>query len=73
MPAESIRTIAHPYRRAGFGATRADLEAYAARGYEACVDDLLSDTAPAWMGDDIIRRFHDDQSGMMGPFRPAST
>ena len=25
------------------------------------------------MGDDIIRRFHDDQSGMMGPFGPASS
>ena len=73
MPAENIQTIAHLYRRAGFGATREDLEVYAARGYEACVDDLLADTAPAWMGDDIIRRFHDDQSGMVGPFGPAST
>jgi hypothetical protein len=33
--------MAHLLRRAGFGATRAELEAYATKGYEATVEELL--------------------------------
>ena len=40
MP-EDIGLMAHLLRRAGFGATRAELEAYAAKGYEATVEELL--------------------------------
>ena len=73
MSEKSVELMAHLYRRAGFGATADELGTYAARGYDTCVEDLLDDAPSEWMGDDIIRRFHDDQSGMMGPFGPAST
>ncbi len=33
--------MAHLLRRAGFGAPRDELEAYAAKGYEATVEELL--------------------------------
>jgi hypothetical protein len=33
--------MAHLLRRAGFGATRDELERYVDRGYEATVDELL--------------------------------
>ena len=36
-----IELMAHLYRRAGFNATRDEIEAAAAKGYEATVDDLL--------------------------------
>src|ERR1700744_6139758 len=39
---DNIALMAHLMRRAGFGASRDELEARAARGYEATVDELLS-------------------------------
>ena len=38
---EDIGLMAHLMRRAGFGATRDELEARAAKGYEATVEELL--------------------------------
>ncbi|HTB46774.1 MAG TPA: DUF1800 domain-containing protein [Acetobacteraceae bacterium] len=44
---QDIALIAHLMRRAGFGATRDELEARAAKGYEATVEELLNpDTQP---------------------------
>jgi uncharacterized protein (DUF1800 family) len=40
--ADDIGLIAHLMRRAGFGATRAELEERAAKGYDATVEELLS-------------------------------
>src|SRR5437762_5133846 len=40
-PLTERELIAHLYRRAGFGATAAELDAALARGYESSVDDLL--------------------------------
>ena len=40
--AEDIALMAHLMRRAGFGATREELEARAAKGYDATVDELLN-------------------------------
>ncbi|MGE3539012.1 MAG: DUF1800 family protein [Candidatus Tectimicrobiota bacterium] len=54
--------MAHLLRRAGFGATRDDLEAYAARGYESVVEELLHPGDPQAMPEDLIRRYHVDQS-----------
>jgi uncharacterized protein (DUF1800 family) len=54
--------MAHLLRRAGFGATRQELEGYLAKGYEAVVDDLLNPSDPQNMPDDVIRRYHPDQS-----------
>ena len=62
-----VELIAHLMRRAGFGATRDQLEAHAANGYESTVDELLDPGEERRIGDDLIRRFHPELSGMMGP------
>jgi hypothetical protein len=41
MAQEDIALMAHLLRRAGFGATRDELERYVAQGYEATVEELL--------------------------------
>ena len=41
MASEDIALMAHLMRRAGFGASREELEARVARGYEATVEELL--------------------------------
>src|SRR5438093_7897223 len=45
MASEDIALMAHLMRRAGFGASREELEVRAARGYEATVEELLQPTA----------------------------
>ena len=67
MGNRNIEQIAHLMRRAGFGATRDQLEEFAVRGYEATVEELLDQSHEQRMGDDVIRRFHPELSGMMGP------
>ena len=42
MANQDIELMAHLMRRAGFGATRDELEARAAKGYEATVEELLN-------------------------------
>ncbi len=61
MNSQDIELMAHLMRRAGFSATRDELEANVARGYEAVVEDLLHPGDPQNMPDDIIRRYHVDQ------------
>ena len=41
MADKDIALMAHLFRRAGFGATRDELESYVAKGYEATVEELL--------------------------------
>ena len=41
MAKQDIALMAHLMRRAGFGATREELEERAAKGYEATVEELL--------------------------------
>ena len=41
MANSDIALMAHLMRRAGFGATREELEARVAKGYEATVEELL--------------------------------
>ena len=41
MSSQDIALMAHLLRRAGFGATRDELEAFVADGYEATVEGLL--------------------------------
>ena len=67
MGNSDVELIAHLMRRAGFGATRDQLDAYAAKGYEATTEELLNPGEERRMGDDLIRRFHPELSGMMGP------
>ncbi len=52
-----ISLISHLMRRAGFGASRVELEGYAAKGYEAVVDDLVHPERFADVETDIIERF----------------
>ncbi len=59
-----LALFAHLLRRAGFGATRDELERYQSMGYEATVDELLLDDEPQAMPDDLIRRYHVDQSDL---------
>ena len=54
--------MAHLLRRAGFGASRTELEGYMAMGYEGAVDALLNPADPGNMPDDLIRRYHVEQS-----------
>ena len=68
MSEQDTQLIAHLMRRAGFGATHDEIKAYAANGYDATVDELLEPSDPRWMGDYLARRFHHEQSGMMGPW-----
>ena len=56
MPDKDIALMAHLIRRAGFGATRDELEAYVAKGYEATVEELLHpEDQPDWEDDLYLR------------------
>ncbi len=67
-----LQLTAHLMRRAGFGASRAELEGYAKKGYDAVVDELLDCPEPTEMTDDLIWRYHNEQSGMMGQNGPGT-
>ena len=54
--------MAHLLRRAGFGATRDELERFLEKGYEAAVEELLDPADPGNMPDDLVRRYHVEQS-----------
>ena len=64
MSSQDIALIAHLMRRAGFGATRSELEGYARNGYEATVDELLDFSDTTAMPTDLIRRYHHDHSAL---------
>ena len=64
MSDKDIALMAHLMRRAGFGATRDELESKVKHGYEAVVDELLNPENPNNLPDDIIRRYHVEQSEM---------
>jgi len=54
---EEIALMAHLMRRAGFGAPYAELEARAAKGYEATVEELLHPEAQPELDTDIMLRY----------------
>ena len=64
---EEIASIAHLMRRAGFGASRQELEERAAKGYEATVEDLLHPEEQPPIDDDILYRFMPGYEGALGP------
>ena len=66
MSQSDIKLTAHLMRRAAFGATRDELEAYSAKGYGATVEELLGGGETQAVPDDLIRRYHHEMSGMMG-------
>ena len=55
MAAQDIALMAHLMRRAGFGADREELEARAARGYEATVEDLVEPKEEAYDKYEFLR------------------
>ncbi len=56
MADKDIALMAHLMRRAGFGATRDELEAYVAKGYEATVEELLYPEAQPTLEEDLYLR-----------------
>ncbi len=64
---EDIASIAHLMRRAGFGASRQELEERAAKGYEATVEDLLHPEEQPPIDDDILFRSMPGYEGALGP------
>ena len=70
MGNKDVELMAHLMRRVGFGATREELEAYTPMGYEATVEELLDPSDPQVMASDLMRRYHPEQSGMLGSGGP---
>ena len=62
VTADETALMAHLLRRAGFGATPSELEGYLSKGYDAVVEELLHPQDPRNMPDDLIRRYHPEQS-----------
>ena len=58
--------IAHLMRRAGFGATRAELDEYVSKGYDATVEELLTTDGQEGIVDDLLYRYLPDHQGGMG-------
>ena len=54
--------MAHLLRRTGFGANPDELESYLDKGYERTVEEILHPSDPGNMPDDLIRRYHVEQS-----------
>ena len=68
MPSrDDIALMAHLMRRAGFGASRAELEAQAERGYEATVEELLNPESQPPVDDDVLFRYFPNFEGGMAP------
>ena len=67
MADKDIPLMAHLMRRAGFGATRDELERYVAQGYQATVEQLLypENAPPALENEDIVRRYHVGQNHLL--------
>ena len=57
MADDEVSLMAHLLRRAGVGATREELEAYAARPYEDVVEDLINPERFPEPDDDVIVRY----------------
>ena len=64
---EEIALIAHLLRRAGFGATYEQLEAYAAKGYEETVEELLHPEEQPPLEEDLLMRLQPDWGHLLAP------
>jgi hypothetical protein len=58
MSSQDIALMAHLMRRAGFGATREELEARVAKGYEASVEELLNTEGQEELDRIEMMRYH---------------
>ena len=64
---EGIALMGHLLRRAGFGATYDQLEAYAAKGYEAAVAELVNPEGQPPLEEDLLMRI--DMGWQSKPYR----
>ena len=64
---DEIALMAHLMRRAGFGAPRAELEARAAKGYEATVEELLHPENQPPIDEELLYRFFPAMEGALAP------
>ena len=68
MPNQAdIALMAHLMRRAGFGASRAELEERCARGYEATVEELLNPGADSGIDEDELYRYFPQFESSLAP------
>ncbi len=65
---EDIALMAHLMRRAGFGASYEELEARAAKGYEATVEELLHPDAQPPIDEALMYRTFPGYEGALAPF-----
>ena len=72
MASENVALMAHLMRRAGFGASRPDLDRLVKQGYDETVEQLLDVSSASRMTDNAIRRYHPEYSGMMGNLSPGA-
>ena len=63
---QDLRLMAHLLRRAGFGATPDELDLAMDKGYDAVLDELLNPSGDDIVPNDLIRRYHVDQSDLRG-------
>ena len=66
MSTNDVSLMAHLMRRAGFGAPMAELEARAAKGYEATVEELLDPDKQADLERDIMMRYKTEWVSKVG-------
>ena len=67
MAGNDIALMAHLMRRAGFGAPYEELEARAAKGYEATVEELLHPEQQPNMERDLMMRYQTQWVSQAGP------
>ncbi len=67
MSESRLASIAHLMRRAGFGATYAELEELAAKGYEQVVEDLIHPERAPDIERDVIERYWDGEFNAQQP------
>ena len=67
MPDHDIALMAHLMRRAGFGASRAELAARVAQGYEATVEELLHPESQPELDEDTLYRYFPNLEGPLAP------
>ena len=63
---QDLKLMTHLLRRAGFGATPDELDRAMDKGYDAVLDDLLNPAEDDILPNDLIRRYHVDQSDLRG-------
>ena len=67
-----VALIAHLLRRASFGATPEELDRAVEAGYDATLDTLLNPMGPDLLPEDLIRRYHVDQSDLRNQLSAAA-